>query len=72
MTIDELYERACAATKQEFPFMTLILPTKRPKNFPRGELMCVNGRDKVYSVNAWKVLAWLRRNGYEPRGDSNA
>jgi hypothetical protein len=70
MTLGELYVRAMAA-KNSGGYLTLILPTKRPPGFPRGELMCDNGRgDKVYSVNAGKVLKWLKANGYDFTGNT--
>jgi hypothetical protein len=69
-TLDELYSRAVYCAKYSGNHMTLILPKKRPKGFPRGELMCDNGRDKVYSVSATKVLKWLKANGYPSSGNS--
>ncbi len=45
--------------------MTLVLPrgSKLPPKFPRGELLCVNSeRDRVYSFDPVKVLAWLAAN----------
>lgn len=69
MTLDELHQRASDAMHptKGIGWLTLILPTKRPKGFPRGELMCDNGRDKVYRVDARKLLKWLRANGYPPQ-----
>ena len=65
MTLEELHQRAADAIKDSGSGgLTLILPKKRPKGFPRGELMCDNGRDKVYWVDALKVLRWLKANGY--------
>lgn len=46
--------------------ITITLPKgwKRPPKFPRGELLCVNpGGERVYSLNAMNVLAWLAANG---------
>lgn len=65
MTLEELYLRAHAATQSGVENLTLILPAKRPKGFPRGELAC-QGHDghKVYWVNAKKILRWLKANGY--------
>lgn len=64
MTLDELHRRATEAATTGNGFLTLILPAKRPAGFPRGELMCVNGSDKVFSVNASRVLKWLDANGF--------
>lgn len=64
MTLEELYLRATAATQQGVENLTLILPAKRPKGFPRGELACEGHDGKVYWVNAQKILRWLKKNGY--------
>jgi len=37
------------------------LPWKRPKGFPRGELLCVNSRgNQVYAVNAKKAYDFFK------------
>jgi hypothetical protein len=72
MTLDELYERALMFSKMPGDSMTLILPTKRPKGFPRGELLCVGHEgDKVYTVSPRKILKWLKANGYPSSGDKS-
>lgn len=71
MSLDELYARAVYASKYGRDGLTLILPKKRPKGFPRGELMCQNDLgDKVYLVSATKILKWLKVNGYPSSGNT--
>lgn len=45
-------------------WIQLVLPPdfKRPIGFPRGELMCVNGKGgKVYRFTIARMLRWLDR-----------
>jgi hypothetical protein len=43
--------------------MSLILPNrfKRPKGFPRGELLCETPTGNVYSFDPDKIIKWLDR-----------
>lgn len=45
--------------------ITLVLPRRwrAPPKFPRRELLCDQGEQKVYSLSAMDVLAWLAANG---------
>lgn len=44
--------------------MTLVLPFnfKRPKGFPRGELLSETERGRVYSFDPDKIIKWLAIN----------
>lgn len=45
--------------------ITIVLPKgwKAPPKFPRRELLCENpGGQRVYSLSAMNVLAWLAAN----------
>lgn len=48
----------------EKAIVTLTFPKgwKAPPKFPRRELLCDNGKSKVYAVSAMNVLAWLAAN----------
>ena len=64
MSPEQMAKDAAVAIAAGTP-MTLVLPScfKRPPKFPRGELLCVNAeREKVYSFDPIKVLAWLAAN----------
>lgn len=54
-------EAANAGTRMS---MVFVKGQKRPKGFPRGELLCENfdGRH-VYTFDPLRVLAWLTANG---------
>jgi hypothetical protein len=46
--------------------ITLVLPKgwKAPPKFPKRKLLCENhGGQRVYSLSAMNVLAWLAANG---------
>lgn len=46
--------------------MSLVMPKcwKRPRGFPRGELLCVNAEgERVYSFDPVRILAWLTAHG---------
>ena len=46
--------------------ITVVLPKgwKAPPKFPRRTLLCINSSgQKVYSLSAMNVLAWLAANG---------
>ena len=66
MTPEQLYKDAQEAKAQgSVCGMTLVfgLGAKKPKGFPRGELLSETERGRVYSFNPDKVLAWLAKNG---------
>ena len=66
MTPEQLYKDACEAKKQgSHVGMSLVFQRKqkRPKGFPRGELLCETERGRVYSFDPDKVIAWLKKNG---------
>ncbi len=47
--------------------ITIVLQKgwKAPPKFPRRTLLCENSKtERVYSVNAMDVLAWLAANGF--------
>lgn len=45
-------------------YITLVKPKpmSMPAGFPRGELLSIGERGKVYSYNANKVMGWLMQN----------
>lgn len=62
MTPKQLFESANTA-KANGTKMTLVLPVrfKRPKGFPRGELMSdTEERGKVYSFDPDKIINFLQ------------
>lgn len=65
MTPFSLYKDAIEAKESGAHVgMSLQLPKgfKRPKGFPRGELLCENTMGRVYSFDPDKIIAWLRKN----------
>lgn len=69
MTPEQLYKDAVAAKAQgAFVGMSLVFPKgyKRPKGFPRGELLCETGRGRVYSFDPDKIIGWLVKNDLIP------
>ena len=66
MTHEQLYKDALAAKEQgAICGMTLVFGrgTKKPKGFPRGELLSETERGRVYSFDPDKVISWLTKNG---------
>ena len=68
MTLEELDRVVALAIGEAGPPPRISLErkdgVKMPHGFPRGELLCVNPRGtKVYSYDAHKVRAWLKRVG---------
>lgn len=54
--------------------MTMIFRKgqKRPKGFPRGELLCENADgNHAYSFDPLRVLAWLTANGLVKATDTS-
>lgn len=64
MTPEELYKDAIGAKAQGSFEMTLVFRNdqKKPKGFPRGELLCENVGSKVYRFNPDKAVKWLENN----------
>ena len=66
MTAEELFNAALnARVKGGAIGITLVFPRhfKRPKGFPRGELLCENAaREKVYSFDPEKIMRWIIDN----------
>jgi len=65
MTPEQLYKDAQEAKAQgSVCGMTLVFGrgTKKPKGFPRGELLSETERGRVYSFDPDKVIAWLVKN----------
>jgi len=64
MTPEYLYKDAIEAKEQGSFGMTLVFRNgqKKPKGFPRGELLCENVGSKVYSFSPDKVIKWLEKN----------
>lgn len=59
MSPEELYKLA----KESGEYMTLVMPRKRIKGFPRGELL--QERDSFTDVRSYKsaaVIKWLEKN----------
>lgn len=55
-----------AGERGDLATISLVLPKgwKPPPKFPRRTLLCVNSRgERVYSLSAMNVLAWLAANG---------
>ena len=74
MTPQQLYKDAVNAKEQGAHCgMTLVFPkgVKRPKGFPRGELLCETARGRCYSFNPDKVLLWLKNNSLIVDGEFN-
>ncbi len=72
MTPDELMATALEAQQQGVDVMLVLpRPFKRPAGFPRGELACEQATRNVYWFKPEKIIAWLRRAGYEPEGNAN-
>lgn len=66
MTPEQLYKDAIEAKAQGAVCgMTLVFGrgSKKPKGFPRGELLSETERGRVYSFDPDKVIAWLTKNG---------
>lgn len=66
MTPEQLYKEAIEAKAQSATCgITLVFgrESKKPKGFPRGELLCETERSRVYSFNPDKVINWLSKNG---------
>lgn len=66
MTPEQLYKDAQAAKIQGSTCgMTLVFGkcAKKPKGFPRGELLSETECGRVYSFDPNKVIAWLVKNG---------
>ena len=66
MTPEKLMADAKAAKESgSYVGMTLHLPRgfKRPKGFPRGELLSETERGRVYSFDPDKIISWLLDNG---------
>jgi hypothetical protein len=61
VTPDEMRSLCQQALAQGVDFAPLIIPRgwKRPKGFPRGELLCVGPYGPVYRFKASKLIAWL-------------
>ncbi len=66
MTPEQLYKDAVAAKAQGAVCgMTLVIGRgKKPKGFPRGELLSETERGRCYSFDPDKVIAWLVKNGF--------
>ncbi|PHR99233.1 MAG: hypothetical protein COA78_25150 [Blastopirellula sp.] len=65
MTPEKLFNDAMAAKDQgSVVGVSLAFPIgqKRPKGFPRGELLSETSRGKVYSFDPDKILSWLAKN----------
>lgn len=64
MTPEELYKDAIGAKKQGAFGITLVFRNgqKKPRGFPRGELLCESVDSKVYSFSPDKVIKWLEKN----------
>lgn len=72
MTPEQLYKDAMAAKEQgAFCGMTLVFPRgfKRPKGFPRGQLLSETERGNVYSFDPDKIIEWLRKDGLTTGAD---
>lgn len=60
MTLEQLYKDALDAKAQGAHCgMTLVFKGRKPKGFPRGELLCETDRGNVYSFDPDKVIAWV-------------
>jgi hypothetical protein len=65
MTPEQLYKDALAAKEQGSTCgMTLVFGKgRKPRGFPRGELLSETERGNCYSFNPDKVISWLKKNG---------
>jgi hypothetical protein len=71
MTLGELMA-AAAAAKMAGTDLTLTMPPhwKRPRRFPRIELLSINAAgEKNYSVKPQRILEWLSREIDESGGE---
>jgi len=61
MKPEDMRDDANKAIEQGSYGMTLVLPKgfKRPKGFPRGELLCEGHQGNVYSFKPQKIISWL-------------
>jgi hypothetical protein len=65
MTPVQLRDTAAEALSLGLSRITLTVPAKgrRPGDFPRGELLCVNQPgDRSYSVSCARILAWVAKH----------
>jgi len=65
MTLVELIRACCDGMMQQQPGVRLLIPKgKKPKGFPRGELLEEhhNG-DRIYLFSPSEILAYLIRGG---------
>ena len=65
MTPEQLYKNALEAKDQNSVCgMSLAFAKgqKRPKGFPRGELLCETERGRVYSFDPDKIISWLKKH----------
>lgn len=66
MTPEQLYKDAIEAKAQGAHCgMTLVFGrrAKKPKGFPRGDLLCETEAGLVFSFDPDKVINWLKKNG---------
>lgn len=71
MTPDYLLATALEAKQQGVDVMLVLpRPFKRPPGFPRGKLACEQATCSVYWFKPDKIIAWLKRAGYEPEGSA--
>lgn len=65
MTPQELHKLCADSIAEGYDGINLVFD-KVPKGFPRGELLCVSQRGKVYRHSAIKVLSWMLKNKLLP------
>ncbi len=70
MTPEQLYKDACEAKAQGSVcgmFLVFNRKGRKPKGFPRGDLLSETEHGSVYSFNPDKVIVWLIKNGFVPK-----
>ena len=67
MTLEELYRDAVRAKEEQPPSLgigiTLFFKKgmKKPSGFPRGELLNETEGGRLYSFDADKIIAWVKK-----------
>lgn len=61
MEIRELHKLCVESISEGFNYINLVMD-KKPKGFPRGELLCETHRGRVYRYSAIKMIAWMDKN----------